>query len=116
MSTTPNPRPERLCDLVMKGGITSGVVYPLAASELAKISLRPAFVRSQSQSVPFLPTAEGHQTVIRHLHGCVRQWLGRVAQSIVCCHQGLPFLDTARIIAGVILYYVSLAADIGNFL
>src|SRR5436190_9804135 len=36
MSTTPNPRPQRFCDLVMKGGITSGVVYPLAAVELAK--------------------------------------------------------------------------------
>src|SRR2546422_9326215 len=36
MSTIPNPRPQRLCDLVMKGGITSGVVYPLAACELAK--------------------------------------------------------------------------------
>src|SRR5436309_4487811 len=39
MSTTPNPRPQRLCDLVMKGGITSGVVYPLAACELAKAFL-----------------------------------------------------------------------------
>jgi predicted acylesterase/phospholipase RssA len=29
-------RPARLCDLVMKGGITSGVAYPLAAVELAK--------------------------------------------------------------------------------
>src|SRR4051794_17570759 len=28
-------RPERLCDVVMKGGITSGVVYPRAVSELA---------------------------------------------------------------------------------
>ena len=27
---------ERYCDIVMKGGITSGVVYPLAAVELAK--------------------------------------------------------------------------------
>jgi hypothetical protein len=26
----------RYCDIVMKGGITSGVVYPLAALELAK--------------------------------------------------------------------------------
>jgi Patatin-like phospholipase len=29
-------RPERICDLVMKGGVTSGVVYPLALCELAK--------------------------------------------------------------------------------
>jgi predicted acylesterase/phospholipase RssA len=29
--------PHRLCDLVMKGGVTSGVVYPLAVCELAKI-------------------------------------------------------------------------------
>ncbi len=36
MSTNPNPPPEKLCDLVMKGGITSGVVYPLAAYELSK--------------------------------------------------------------------------------
>src|SRR2546425_5288069 len=36
MSTNPNPPPGRFCDLVMKGGITSGVVYPLAAVELAK--------------------------------------------------------------------------------
>jgi predicted acylesterase/phospholipase RssA len=35
MSTNPNPTPERLCDLVMKGGITSGVVYPLAACKLS---------------------------------------------------------------------------------
>ena len=28
--------PERKCDLIMKGGITSGVVYPLAVCELAK--------------------------------------------------------------------------------
>jgi Patatin-like phospholipase len=28
--------PERCCDIVMKGGITSGVVYPLAACELAR--------------------------------------------------------------------------------
>ena len=26
----------RFCDIVMKGGITSGVVYPKALSELAK--------------------------------------------------------------------------------
>src|SRR5260370_3388462 len=29
-------RPLRVCDVVMKGGITSGVVYPKALSELAK--------------------------------------------------------------------------------
>ena len=29
-------RPFRVCDVVMKGGITSGVVYPKALSELAK--------------------------------------------------------------------------------
>lgn len=28
--------PPRHCDIVMKGGITSGVVYPLAAVELSK--------------------------------------------------------------------------------
>jgi hypothetical protein len=28
--------PGRLCDMVMKGGITSGVVYPLAACEIAR--------------------------------------------------------------------------------
>lgn len=33
MDTAPT---DRLCDLVMKGGITSGVVYPLAILELAK--------------------------------------------------------------------------------
>src|SRR5216683_1715186 len=31
----PYPHPP-YCDLIMKGGITSGVVYPLAISELAK--------------------------------------------------------------------------------
>src|SRR5262249_26027637 len=36
MSTNPSLQPERFCDLVMKGGITSGVVYPLAACELSK--------------------------------------------------------------------------------
>jgi predicted acylesterase/phospholipase RssA len=34
MSTRARPAAE--CDVVMKGGITSGVVYPLAAAELAK--------------------------------------------------------------------------------
>ena len=29
-------RPIEYCDLVMKGGITSGVVYPLAITELSK--------------------------------------------------------------------------------
>ncbi len=29
-------KPEQACDIVMKGGITSGVVYPLALVELAK--------------------------------------------------------------------------------
>ena len=29
-------KPKRYCDLVMKGGITSGVAYPLASVELAK--------------------------------------------------------------------------------
>ena len=33
--TIPNPTPYEYCDLVMKGGITSGVVYPLAITELA---------------------------------------------------------------------------------
>lgn len=31
----PKERPDRLCDVVMKGGITSGVVYPHAVCELA---------------------------------------------------------------------------------
>ena len=35
MSTQPGPAP-RYCDIVMKGGITSGVVYPPAVVELAK--------------------------------------------------------------------------------
>ena len=30
-------QPKRLCDLVMKGGVTSGVVYPLAVCELARL-------------------------------------------------------------------------------
>src|ERR1044072_5114148 len=34
MSTEPGPL--RYCDLVMKGGITSGVVYPPAVVELSK--------------------------------------------------------------------------------
>src|SRR3982751_6868872 len=33
----PYAHPEKFCDLVMKGGITSGVVYPQAVCELAKI-------------------------------------------------------------------------------
>ena len=31
------PAPPRFLDIVMKGGITSGVVYPLAAAELAEV-------------------------------------------------------------------------------
>src|SRR6266571_3579937 len=36
MNQQSNPPPDRYCDLVMKGGITSGIVYPLAILELAK--------------------------------------------------------------------------------
>src|SRR5689334_14643000 len=35
-TTSSSTQPGKLCDLVMKGGITSGVVYPLAACELSK--------------------------------------------------------------------------------
>jgi hypothetical protein len=35
--TTKTQDPQLFCDLVMKGGITSGVVYPWAACELAKV-------------------------------------------------------------------------------
>ena len=37
MTTTAPPGPPLECDLVMKGGITSGVVYPLAVTELARV-------------------------------------------------------------------------------
>ena len=33
---TSESTPERFCDMVMKGGITSGVVYPLAVTKLAE--------------------------------------------------------------------------------
>jgi hypothetical protein len=36
MSSTTEPPKDRFCDLVMKGGITSGVVYPKAIALLAK--------------------------------------------------------------------------------
>lgn len=36
-STASTTQPPLECDLVMKGGITSGVVYPLAVCELAKV-------------------------------------------------------------------------------
>ena len=36
MSAKVDAPPSRICDLVMKGGVTSGVVYPLAVCELAK--------------------------------------------------------------------------------
>lgn len=36
MGASSNSFQERLCDLVMKGGVTSGVVYPSAVCELAK--------------------------------------------------------------------------------
>jgi hypothetical protein len=32
----PYLQPRKCCDIVMKGGITSGVVYPLAVCELAQ--------------------------------------------------------------------------------
>ena len=35
-STSPYAAPSLACDIVMKGGITSGVIYPRAVSELAK--------------------------------------------------------------------------------
>ena len=34
--TNPYASPSRSCDIVMKGGITSGVVYPRAVCELAR--------------------------------------------------------------------------------
>jgi hypothetical protein len=37
MADIPRTAPERLCDIVMKGGITSGVVYPNAVLELASV-------------------------------------------------------------------------------
>ena len=36
MPATPEPPEDRFCDLVMKGGITSGVVYPKAIALLAR--------------------------------------------------------------------------------
>jgi Patatin-like phospholipase len=36
METATSRKPSQSCDIVMKGGITSGVVYPLALVELAK--------------------------------------------------------------------------------
>ena len=42
------PNIRRLCDIVMKGGITSGVVYPLAICKLA--TERPVCVHSFSIS------------------------------------------------------------------
>ena len=36
MRTANYTKPERHCDMVMKGGITSGVVYPLTIAEVAK--------------------------------------------------------------------------------
>ena len=33
--TVPRERPSRMCDVVLKGGITSGVVYPYTVCELA---------------------------------------------------------------------------------
>src|SRR5271170_3011840 len=32
----PKNVPKKMCDLVMKGGVTSGVVYPAAITELSK--------------------------------------------------------------------------------
>ena len=37
MIPVPREKPELSCDIVMKGGITSGVVYPLAVTELATV-------------------------------------------------------------------------------
>jgi predicted acylesterase/phospholipase RssA len=36
MSINASSIPERICDLVMKGGVTSGVIYPSAVCELAR--------------------------------------------------------------------------------
>lgn len=36
VNSDPYAHPDKFCDLVMKGGIASGVVYPLAVCELAK--------------------------------------------------------------------------------
>ena len=35
MNEQPSPPKDRFCDLVMKGGVTSGIVYPKAISRLA---------------------------------------------------------------------------------
>ena len=55
--------PEHECEIVMKGGITSGVVYPLAAVELSK-SFR--FVNIGGTSAGAIAAARG---IKAHLEG-----------------------------------------------
>jgi len=62
----PERAPTRLCDVVMKGGITSGVVYPLAVAELAE---RFSFVNIGGTSAGAIAAAATAAAELRRRRG-----------------------------------------------
>lgn len=61
--------PERYCDIVMKGGVTSGIVYPLAVCELAG---KFRFVNIGGTSAGAIAAAATAAAEYRRAHGDIR--------------------------------------------
>ena len=61
--------PERYCDIVMKGGVTSGIVYPLAVCELAG---KFRFVNIGGTSAGAIAAAVTAAAEYRRAHGDIR--------------------------------------------
>jgi predicted acylesterase/phospholipase RssA len=61
--------PERYCDIVMKGGVTSGIVYPLAVFELAE---QYRFVNIGGTSAGAIAAAATAAAEYRRAHGDIR--------------------------------------------
>lgn len=60
------PAPDRYCDIVMKGGVTSGIVYPLAVCELAE---KFRFVNIGGTSAGAIAAAVTAAAEYRRAHG-----------------------------------------------
>ncbi len=71
------PHPDRCCDIVMKGGVTSGIVYPLAVCELAKDY---RFVSVGGTSAGAIAAALTAAAEYRRRHGDVRGFTDHLAK------------------------------------
>lgn len=63
------PAPEKCCDIIMKGGVTSGIVYPLAVCELAE---KFRFVNIGGTSAGAIAAAITAAAEYRRAHGDTR--------------------------------------------